>query len=205
MTEVHNATERAVDIDAQTNPEADGTVRAGPETEGSTRVDTTEYERLRTKKHEREGTIIGATVGDVHVGESVVTLSLSFPWKVVATERVHYDLDDDRDLLELETLCETHGFSLEQVSHLEGATVEVTYTGSEWVPTAHLDIVEGEGSLWGTFTSELHLLARSLARSPGLLRRGVVRLRSLSTQETIIAVILLKKLAIAVVLAAVLL
>lgn len=91
------------------------------------------------------------------------------------------------------------------MSHLEGTPIEVTYTGSEWVPTAHLDVVEGEGSLWGTFKIECHLLARSLAQSPAILRRGIQSLRDLSTQQAIIGVVLVKKVIIIVLLAAVLL
>lgn len=153
---------------------------------------TSEYERLRTKKKQRQGNAEQATVTDVFVGEDQVVLTAGFDW-TSDTERFPYDLDDDRDVLKLEALADSKGFDFEQVSFLEGEPLEVVYTGSEWVPEAHVAYVEGEGSASETFRTELRLLVREMARTPGILRKFVQLSRSMSTKQWIVAVILVKK------------
>jgi hypothetical protein len=160
----------------------------------------TEYERLRAKKKERQGNTERAEVRDVFVGESRVVLTTGFDW-TADTERFAYDLDDDRDVLKLEALAESNGFDFEQVSFLEGETLAVVYTGSEWVPEAHVDYVEGEGSAWETFRTELRLLGREIARSPKVVRRLVRLSRTMTTKQLVIAVIVVKKLIIVAMLA----
>jgi hypothetical protein len=159
-----------------------------------------EYAHLRTKRAEREGNVEEAVVEDVFVGSDRVTLSLSFEWTDEGY-RIRYDLDDDRDVLNLETLAEANGFEFEQVGHMEGVRIEVAYTGREWVPTAHPNGVEGQGSIAATFKTELRLLGKELARTPGLLRGGIRGVRSLSTKQAIVAVVLVKKVAIVALLA----
>lgn len=160
----------------------------------------TEYERLRTKKKERRGNAERAEVRDVFVGERRVVLTVGFEW-TTDTERLAYDLDSDRDVLELEALAESKGFDFEQVSFLEGETISVVYTGNEWVPEAHVEYVEGEGSAGRTFLTELRLLGRELARSPKALRRLVRASRTMTTKQLVIAVIIVKKLVIVALLA----
>lgn len=159
-----------------------------------------EYERLRTRKKERQGNTERAEVRDVFVGPDSVVLTVGFEW-TTDTERFAYDLDDDRDVLKLEALAETNGFDFEQVSFLEGETLEVVYTGSEWVPEAHVAYVEGEGSARETFATELQLLVRELARSPKVLRRLVRGSRTMTTKQLVIAVVVVKKLIIVALLA----
>ncbi|WP_135824082.1 hypothetical protein [Halorussus ruber] len=160
----------------------------------------TEYERLRTKKKERQGNAERAEVRDVFVGERRVVLTVGFDW-TTDTERLVYDLDSDREVLKLEALAESKGFDFEQVSFLEAEEIPVVYTGSEWVPEAHVEYVEGEGSAGQTFVTELRLLVRELARSPKVLRRLVRVSRTMTTKQLVIAVIIVKKLIIVALLA----
>ncbi|RXK51702.1 hypothetical protein [Halorientalis pallida] len=155
----------------------------------------TEYEHLAAKKRERRGNAELATVTDVAVGRERVVLTATFEWSPDPV-RLSYDLDDDRDVLKLERLTETAGFDFEQVAFLDGETVELTYTGGEWVPSAHRAQVEGQGSAAETFRTELQLLARELARAPNLPRRAIRATRTASTRQLIVGVILLKKLLI---------
>lgn len=170
---------------------------SGGQTDGA---DATEYERLRTKKKERQGNAERAEVRDVFVGSDSVVVTVGFEW-TTDTERFVYDLDDDRDVLELEALAAANGFEFEQVSFLEGETLEVVYTGREWVPEAHVAHLEGEGSAGETFRTELRLLARELARSPKFLRRLVRISRTMTTKQAILAVVVVKKLIIVALLA----
>ncbi|WP_162224559.1 hypothetical protein [Halorussus amylolyticus] len=163
--------------------------------DGTHRETAAEYEHLRTKKKERQGNEEHAEVRDVFVGEDEVSLALAFEW-TTGTERLTYDLGDDRDVLKLEALAASHGFEFEQIGFLEGETLPVVYTGSEWTPTVHRGYAEGEGSVSETFTTELRLLARELARSPKILRRLVELSRTMSTKQLILAVIIVKKLII---------
>lgn len=162
---------------------------------GTPETTPSEYEHLRTKKKERQGNAERASVRNVFVDESRVVLTLSFEWTTDA-ERLVYDLDDDREVLKLEALAESKGFAFEQLPFLEGETLTVVYTGSEWVPEAHVAHVEGEGSARETLLTELRLLARELARSPKALRRLVRTSQTLTTKQLVIAVIVVKKLVI---------
>jgi len=181
---------------------SDGATSADAPTPGADEpaATPTEYERLRTKKKERRGNAERAAVRDVFVGEDQVVLRVGFEWTTDA-ERLVYDLDSDRDVLELEALAESKGFEFEQVSFLEGETISVVYTSDEWVPEAHVEYVEGEGSASETFLTELHLLGRELARSPKALRRLVRVSRTMTTKQLVIGVIVVKKLIIVALLA----
>jgi hypothetical protein len=184
---------------------SDGAASAGERTASAPTTDEsaatqTEYERLRTKKKERRGNAERAAVRDVFVGEDRVVLRVGFEW-TSDTERLAYDLDSDRDVLELEALAESKGFEFEQVSFLEGEAISVVYTGDEWVPEAHVEFVEGEGSAGETFLTELRLLGRELARSPKALRRLVRVSRTMTTKQLVIGVIVVKKLIIVALLA----
>ncbi|WP_435175425.1 hypothetical protein [Halorussus sp. AFM4] len=171
----------------------DGPTGAGAPTPGGGDPDAAEFERLRARKKERQGNAESAAVRDVTVGEDRVVLTLGFDW-TADTDRLAYDLDDDRDVLRLEALAESRGFAFEQVSFLEGETLDVVYTGGEWVPEAHLAHAEGEGSVRETFRAELRLLGRELARLPTALRRLVRVARTMTAKQAIIAVVLVKKL-----------
>jgi hypothetical protein len=179
---------------------SDGATTAGEQTVSNSTTDesaatSTEYERLRTKKKERRGNTERAAVRDVFVGERQLVLTVEFEW-TTDTERLVYDLDSDRDVLELERLAESKGFDFEQVSFLEAEEIPVVYTGDEWVPEAHVEYVEGEGSMGQTFLTELRLLGRELARSPKVLRRLVRVSRTMTTKQLVIGVIIVKKLII---------
>ena len=154
--------------------------------------ETGDYEHLRRKRKETEGTIELAEVANVWVGDSEVVVRFGFEW---TSERVRraYDLDSDRDVARLESLCEANGFAFEQVAHLDGALVELRDTGEAWVPTAEAAYTDGEGGAVETFRAESRLLVWELATAPAVLRRGVERARSLTMTQTIIAVVLVKK------------
>ncbi|AQL43627.1 hypothetical protein BV210_13370 [Halorientalis sp. IM1011] len=156
----------------------------------------TEYEHLAAKKRQRRGNAELATVTDVAVGRERVVLTATFEWAPDPV-RLSYDLDADRDVLKLERLTETAGFDFEQVAFLEGESIELTYTGDEWVPSAHRAQIEGAGSASETFRTELRLLTRELARAPNLPRRGIEAMRTASTRQLVVGVILVKKLLIA--------
>lgn len=155
-----------------------------------------EYELLRQKKAETRGNTESARVVTVHVTPAEVTVTCTFDWER-DQRRFRYDLDDSRDTLELEALAEAHGFAFEQVSHLEGTEVELTYTGAEWVPSAHAQFVEGQGSAAETFRTESRLLLRELARSPNFLRRLLKKTRSASAENAVLVAIVVKKLLVA--------
>jgi hypothetical protein len=159
-----------------------------------------EYEHLTRKKRERQGNTELAEVTDVSVGRETVVVTARFDWSADEV-RFRYDIDEDRAVLKLESLTESVGYDFEQVGFLEGEPIEVTYTGGEWVPSAHAAHVEGGGSATETFRTELRLLARELARVPNVPRRGIRAVRTASTQQTIIGVILVKKVLIVVLLA----
>ncbi|MDS0259736.1 hypothetical protein NDI56_10060 [Haloarcula sp. S1CR25-12] len=162
--------------------------------------ETADYEHLRRKRKETEGTVELAEIVDVWVGEREVVCRFGFEW---TSERVRrrYDLDSDRDVARLEALCETNGLAFEQATHLDGAFVELTYTGEAWVPTAEAAYADGEGGAVETFRAESRLLVRELATAPAVLRRGVERVRALTVTQTIIGVVLVKKVAIVALLA----
>jgi len=159
-----------------------------------------DYEHLRRKRKETEGTVELAEVVDVWVGEHEVVCRFGFEW---TSERVRrgYDLDSDRDVARLEALCEANGLAFEQVTHLEGSLVELTYTGDVWEPTAEAAYSEDQGGAAETFCAESRLLVRELATAPAIVRRGVERARELTMTQTIIAVVLVKKVAIVALLA----
>lgn len=161
---------------------------------------TADYEHLRRKRKETEGTEALADVVDVWVGERQVVCRFGFEW---TSERVRrsYDLDSDRDVARLEALCETNGLAFEQAAHLEGSLVEVTYTGEAWVPTVEVAYTGGEGGAVETFRAESRLLVRELATAPAVVRRGVERVRRLTMTQTIIGVVLVKKVVIVALLA----
>jgi len=156
---------------------------------------TAEYEHLRRKRKETEGTVELADVVDVWVGEHEVVCRFCFEWWNEPVRRT-YELDTDRDVARLERLCAANGFDFEQVGHLDGTLVELTYTGSEWVPTAEAAYTESEGTPLETFRAESRLLVRELATAPAVARRGVERVRGLTMTQTIIGVVLVKKVVI---------
>jgi hypothetical protein len=161
---------------------------------------TPAYEHLRRKRAETEGATELAEVVDVWVGETEVVCRFGFEW---TSERIRrtYDLDSDRDVARLEAVCETNGLAFEQAAHLEGSFVELTYTGEAWMPTAEAGYTDGGGTATETFRAESRLLLRELAAAPAALRRGVERLRGLTMTQTIVGVVLVKKVAIISILA----
>jgi len=162
--------------------------------------DTSDHEHLRRKRKETEETVELADVVDVWVGDSEVVCRFGFEW---TSERVRrsYDLESDRDVVRLEALCETQGLAFEQATHLAGSLVELTYTGDTWVPAAETAYTDGEGGAIETFRADSRLLVRELATAPAALRRGIERVRELTMTQTIIAVVLVKKVAIVALLA----
>jgi hypothetical protein len=171
-----------------------------PETESQVTASPAEYEHLHRKRKETAGTVELAEVVDVWVGESELVCRFQFDWATEPIQR-RYDLDSDRDIAKVERLCEANGLQFEQAGHLEGTLVELEYTGSQWLPRPEAAYTDGAGSAVETFRAEWQLLVRELAQSPAFLRRGIERVRGLSTTQLIIGVILVKKVAIIALLA----
>jgi hypothetical protein len=151
------------------------------------------YEHLRTKKKETEGTVELAEIVGVDVGETDLVCRCRFDWRPDPVE-LCYDLDDDRDVARLERLCEANGLTFEQAPHLEGALVELAYTGDRWVPDVETGYVKDAGSPAETFRAEFALLVEQVATAPASVRRGVEWVRGLSTTQALIGAILVKKL-----------
>ncbi|EMA06859.1 hypothetical protein SAMN05443574_105289 [Haloarcula vallismortis] len=160
----------------------------------------TEYEHLHRKQKETAGTVELAELTDVWVGESELVCRFQFDWATAPIQR-RYDLNSDRDIAKIERLCEANGLQFEQASHLEGALIELEYTGSQWLPRPEAAYTDGEGATAETFRAECRLLFDELAQSPAFVRRGIERIRDLSTTQLIIGVILVKKIAIIALLA----
>lgn len=156
-----------------------------------------EYEHLRTKRKERRGNAERATVRDVFVGADRVVLALEFAWTTDA-ERVEYDLDDDRDVLELEALAESKGFAFEQLGFLEGETLEAVYTGSAWIPNVRRAYADEQAEASEPSTSATDSRP---ARTLESLRRLTRTARTMTTTQLLVAVIIVKKLIIVVMLA----
>jgi len=174
-----------------------------PETESQVTASTespAEYEHLHRKRKETAGTVELAEIVDVWVGESELVCRFQFDWATDAIQR-RYDLNSDRDIAKVERLCEANGLQFDQASHLEGSLVELEYTGSQWLPRPEAAYTDGEGSAAETFRAEWRLLVDELAQSPAFIRRGIERVRALSTTQLIIGVILVKKVAIIALLA----
>lgn len=163
-----------------------------------------EYEHLRTKRKERRGNAERATVRDVLVGADRVVLALEFAWTTGA-ERVEYDLDDDRDVLELEALAESKGFAFEQLGFLEGETLEAVYTGSAWIPNVRRAYAGERAEASEPTTSDTDLRPGGPptrpARIPESLRRLTQTARTMTTTQLLVAVIIVKKLIIVAMLA----
>lgn len=153
-----------------------------------------EYEHLRTKRKERRGNAERATVRSVFVGEDRVVITVEFPWTTDA-ERVEYDLDDDRDVLELEALAESKGFAFEQLGFLKDETLEMVYTGSEWIPNVQRAYADE-----GAAASKPSASATD-SRTPESLRRLTRTVRTMTTTQLLVAVIIVKKLIIVAMLA----
>ncbi len=143
---------------------------------------TSEYELLTSKQKEQPGNIETATVQGVSVSKTHVNLSLDFDWTADSTQLI-YDLDDERDVRNLEAVTAEHGFEFAQVGYLEELPVTVRYTSDGWVPTAH------SVSERSRFSPKF--LVEHVRTS---VRRVVVRAKSLSVTQIIVGVILVKKL-----------
>jgi len=163
-----------------------------------------EYEHLQSKKRERRGNVETGRVQEVHVGPHVTRITVGFAWTTDAVD-LYYDLDDDRDVLKLDAIAEAKDLEFGQVGHLEGMDLEMKYTGENWVPVAHVAHVDGEGSAWETFRTELQLLARSIARSPRVLRSGVDRLKGLGSSDLLLGAVAVKKVIVALAILAIIL
>jgi hypothetical protein len=145
-------------------------------------VQTETFERLKTAEKQQSGNVETATIGGVTVAEDTVTLSLQFPWST-ADERVSYDLTDDRDVCRLADIARSLGYQFDQVPALEGERLPVRYTERGWLPEPEreAEVEKRENRTWSV---------------PNPIAAAAQRLRSASTTQLIVGVILLKKLLI---------
>lgn len=96
-----------------------------------------EYETLQRSEREIAGNTEQAEVTNVSVVDNTAELTFGFDWKP-GHESVTYDLDSERDVMELKSVAETVGYDYDQLPYLEGETIPVVYLDDGWVPAAAL-------------------------------------------------------------------
>lgn len=155
---------------------------------GASEYTDDEYETLQTSKREIAGNEEPARIVDVRVGASTARLKLEFDWKE-GSEIAEFDLDSERDVMELKTLARGLGYDYDHLPYLEGETITAVYLDGEWVPAATLPDAEGD-VLGDASTGRPDPLSRAY-------RVATRRVGDLSTNKLLIAVIVFKKLLIA--------
>ena len=155
---------------------------------GASEYTDDEYETLQTSKREIAGNEEPATIADVTVGATTARLRLEFDWKDDG-ETVAFDLDSERDVMELKTLARGLGYDYDHLPYLEGETITAVYLDGEWVPAATLPDA-GPDALGDTSTGRRNPLARAY--------KGVTsRVDGVSGHQLLTAVIVVKKLLVA--------
>lgn len=96
-----------------------------------------EFETLQRSEREIAGNEEVAVVEDVSVVEDVARLSLAFDWKD-GMESVAFDLDRERDVMELKSVTSALGYEYDQLPYIEGERLPVVYLDDGWVPTPAL-------------------------------------------------------------------
>lgn len=146
-------------------------------------LQTETYERLKAAEKQRSGNLETARISDVDVTRDAVVLSLQFAWST-DSETLTYDLADERDVCRLVDIARSLGYEFDQLPALEGERLTVRYTERGWLPEPDAD-PSADSSAGAESGSSLDAVG-SLAG----------RLRSLSTEQAVIGVILTKKLII---------
>jgi hypothetical protein len=147
-----------------------------------------EYERLQRSERELTGNRERAQITDVTVVDDTARLTLGFDW-TAEPDSVSFDLDDDRDVVELRSVAEAAGYDYDQLPYLEGETIPVVYLDDGWVPAAALP-GGGPEAADGPIRR-----GRSLVDSAR--RRLADRVDDLTAQSVVLGVILTKKLLLA--------
>lgn len=147
-----------------------------------------EYETLQTSKREIAGNEEPAQIDDVYVGSDTARLHLQFDWTDDG-ETVEFDLDSEREVMELKTLARNLGYDYDHLPYLEGETVTAVYLDDGWVPAATLPDA-GPDVLGDTSAGQQSRVSRAY-------KRATARFDGFSTQQLLLAVIALKKLLIA--------
>lgn len=146
-----------------------------------------EYETLRTSEREIAGNEEVVAIDDVVVGGDEVRIALAFDW-TDDRETIAFDLDRERDVMELKTLAGALGYEYDQLPYLEGETVTAVYLDGQWVPAPTLPDA-------GPAT-----LSDASADGPnaavGAYKRLRCRLGEVTAKQAVLAVVLGKKLLI---------
>lgn len=150
----------------------------------------TEFETLQSSGREVAGNQEPATVEDVSVGERTARIVLAFDW-TTETETVEFDLDSEREVLELKSLARAHGYEFEQLHYLEGEEITAVYLDGRWLPAETVPDVDAN-----VLTDSAPEIggAGPIARTHDALRE---RLEEVTSKDVVIAAIALKKILIA--------
>lgn len=146
-----------------------------------------EYETLQRSEREIAGNRERATVTDVTVGDDTAQLAFDFDWKP-ESESVRFDLDSEREVMELKSVAAAAGYEYDQLPYLEDETIPVVYVDDRWVPAAALPD-GGPAALSGTPPAVPSLADRAY-------RRLSDWLDDLTARSVVLGVIVLKKLLI---------
>lgn len=144
-----------------------------------------EYEPLRRSERAVAGNTERAEVQSVSIVDTTAEFTVGFDWKP-GTERIGYDLDAERDVMELKSVAEAAGSDYDQLPYLERETIPVVYLDDRWVPAAALP--DGGPAA----------LADTSPAVPSLADRAYDRLSDwsdgITAQSVVLAVVLGKKL-----------
>ncbi|WP_123538253.1 hypothetical protein [Halosimplex salinum] len=146
-----------------------------------------EYETLQRSEREIAGNRERATVTDVTVGDDTARLAFGFDWKP-ESESVTFDLDRERDVMELQSVAAAAGYEYDQLPYLEDEPITVAYLDGRWVPAAALPD-GGPASLSDASPTAPSLTDRTR-------RRASEWLDDLTVQSVVLGVIVTKKLLI---------
>jgi hypothetical protein len=149
-----------------------------------------EFETLQASGREVAGNQELATVTSVTVGPDTARLELSFDWKR-ETDTASFDLDCEREVLQLKSLARGHGYAYDQLPYLEGEELAAVYLDGGWVPAATLPDVDANVL---TETATEPSGPGPVARvHDGLQRRA----EEVTSRDVVLAVVVLKKILIA--------
>lgn len=96
-----------------------------------------EYETLQRSEREIAGNRESAAFTAVTIVDDTARLTLGFDWKP-GEESITYDLDSERDVMELKSVAAAAGYEYDQLPYLEGESVDVVYLDERWTPAAAL-------------------------------------------------------------------
>lgn len=157
---------------------------------GTEEPSAAEFETLETSGREVAGNQESATVRDVFVGDRTARIVLAFDW-TAETEIVEFDLDSERDVLELKSLARSRGYAFEQLPYLEGEQITAVYLDGQWLPAETVPDVDANVLTDATPDTPA---AGPITRTYDAL---LDRVEEVTSKDVILAAIALKKILIA--------